>query len=210
MPTRPNRLVDVSLILGLLFSLAVIGGGIFLGAREQVWSVLAIGVATLAVVLIGAAIAKVLESSAAATASNFDEKLGSIAERLQQFSIVLNVMSEQQLLSDRAKTVAFRVKERDTLRRAIQEEMGHGDFEAAAALANDIESSFGLKQEADRFRQDISTRRAEIVRRQINDAAAVIDRHCRAEQWQQATREAERLAPIIPSRRAGTKSACGN
>jgi hypothetical protein len=112
---------------------------------------------------------------------------------------MMTLMSEQQLLSDRAKSVAFREKERDAIRRAIQEEIAHGNFEAAAALANEIEASFGLKQEADRFRQDISNRRADIVRKQISDAAAVIDRHCRAEQWQQATREAERLAELFPA-----------
>ena len=58
---------------------------------------------------------------------------------------------------------------------------------------------FGLKQEADRFREDISAKRAEIVRKQINDAAAVIDRHCRSEQWAQASREAERLAQLFPA-----------
>ena len=88
--------------------------------------------------------------------------------------------------------------------------MSHGNFEAASALANDIESSFGLKQEADRFREDISAKRAEIVRKQINDAAAVIDRHCRSEQWAQASREAERLAQLFPRRRTSPRPACRN
>jgi hypothetical protein len=113
--------------------------------------------------------------------------------------VMLTLISEQQLLSDRAKSVAFREKELDAIRRAIQEETARGNYEAAGALANEIEASFGMKQEADRFRQDVSNRRAEIVRKQINEAGAVIDRHCRAEQWQQAQREADRVAELFPA-----------
>ena len=38
--------------------------------------------------------------------------------------------------NDRAKAVAFRVKDREALKRAISEEMAKQDWEAALALAN--------------------------------------------------------------------------
>jgi hypothetical protein len=197
--SRPIRSATWVYAVAAVLALAILAGGIYLGVKQQSWSVLAAGGVALVAVAVTWPLAISLHDARLENAIRADEKFGAVAERLEQFSVMMTLMSEQQLLSDRAKSVAFREKERDAIRRAIQEEIAHGNFEAAGALANEFEESFGLKQEADRFRQDVSNRRAEIVRRQINDAAAVIDRHCRAEQWQQAQREAERLAELFPA-----------
>ena len=47
------------------------------------------------------------------TTKHQEELLATMSERLQQMSIALNTISEQQLISDRAKTVAYREKDRD-------------------------------------------------------------------------------------------------
>jgi hypothetical protein len=197
--SRPIRSATWVYIIAAVLALALLAGGAYLALKQHNWSVLAAGGVALVAVAVTFPLALSLQDARLENAIRTDEKFAAVAERFEQFSVMLTLISEQQLLSDRAKSVAFREKERDAIRRAIQEEIAHGNFEAAIALANEIEESFGLKQEADRFRQDISNRRADIVRRQINDAAAVIDRHCRAEQWQQATREAERLAELFPA-----------
>jgi hypothetical protein len=124
--------------------------------------------------------------------------LGAIIERLEQISVLMNAISDQQLLSDRAKAVAYREKDRDALRRAIQEELSKQDWDAALALADDIESEFGYKSEANRFRDEVRNRRQEAVRKQIQEVVAVIDRHTRSEQWNGALREAERLMSMFP------------
>jgi hypothetical protein len=197
--SRPIRSATWIYAVAAVLALAILAGGIFLALKKQNWTVLAAGGVALVAVAVTWPLAMSLHEARLESAIRSDDKFGAVAERLEQFSVMMTLISEQQLLSDRAKSVAFREKERDAIRRAIQEEIAHGNFEAAGALANEIEASFGLKQEADRFREDVSNRRAEIVRRQINDAAAVIDRHCRAEQWQQAQREAERLAELFPA-----------
>ena len=199
MNSRPIRSAMWVYAVAAILALAIVAGGVFLGTKQHNWSLLGLGGIALIGVLIAWQLASSLHNARLEHAIRTDEKFAAVGERLEQFSVMLTLMSEQQLLSDRAKSVAFREKERDAIRRAIQEEIAHGNFEAAWALANEIEQSFGLKQEADRFRQDISNRRADIVRKQINDAAAVIDRHCRAEQWQQAQREADRLAELFPA-----------
>src|SRR5438093_10622766 len=102
--------------------------------------------------------------------SREDEMANVLSERLQQISVMLNMISENQLLSDRAKSVAFREKDRDALRRAIQEEIGRHDYEAALVLADDIESVFGYKQEADRVRREIEDKRQDELNKQISDA----------------------------------------
>ena len=165
MNSRPIRSAMWVYIVAAVLALAIIAGGAYLGVKEHDWDILGLGALSLIAVLISWQLASSLHEARIEQAIRADEKFGAVGERLEQFSVMLTLMSEQQLLSDRAKSVAFREKERDAIRRAIQEEIAHGNFEAAGALANEIEASFGLKQEADRFRQDISNRRAEIVRR---------------------------------------------
>ena len=67
---------------------------------------------------------------------------------------------------------------------------------AALALVSDMENTFGYKQEAADFRQEINKHRQDVVRRQINDAIGQIDTFCSQEKWSEALREAERLWSI--------------
>ena len=105
MTNRSNRLIDVCLALGVLLALAIVAAGVYLGTKQQTWSVLAIGVASLAAVLVGGAIAKAVDGARSAYSTGADQKFATISDRLEQFSVILTLMSEQQLLSDRAKTV---------------------------------------------------------------------------------------------------------
>ncbi|HTL28995.1 MAG TPA: hypothetical protein VL282_07240, partial [Tepidisphaeraceae bacterium] len=102
------------------------------------------------------------------------------------------------LLSDRAKSVAFREKDRDAVRRALQEEIHKKDWEAAMVLVDEMERAYGYRQEADRFRQQINAAHDQFSRRQIADVVSVIDRHTRSEQWQAALREADKLRGAFP------------
>jgi hypothetical protein len=94
--------------------------------------------------------------------------------------------------------VAFRDKDREALRRAIHEEMGNKDYEAALVLADDMEKVFGYKQEAEQFRQDIGLKRNETARREIAEAVGMIERCCRDEAWNEALTEADRIAELYP------------
>src|SRR5581483_11478692 len=116
----------------------------------------------------------------------------------EQLSIMLNLISEQQLLSDRAKAVAFREKDREALRRAIQEEIARHDYEAALTLAADMETDFGYRQEAQRLREQINEKKNEALRKHIGEAIGVIDRHMRSEHWQEAHFEAQKLQAQYP------------
>jgi hypothetical protein len=126
------------------------------------------------------------------------EFMTTLSERLEGISILLNLMSEQQLLSDRAKAVAFRDKDHDAMRRAVIEEIGHQNWEAAYLLSNDIETQFGFKQEADDFRKEITAKRTDIHRRQLAEMLAPIDRHIKGEAWGAALQEAHQLMERFP------------
>ena len=121
-----------------------------------------------------------------------------IDEQLQKIAAVMELMSEHQLLSDRAKSVAYRDKDREAIRHAINEEIARGEWDAAVALADQFEKAFGSATEAQGFRDEIDAKRAESVRQQIADGMAVIDRYCRNEQWTNALREAEKLIKQFP------------
>lgn len=182
-----------------ILALGLLGVGIYLRIARGSEMLLLPGImATFAVSAIWTLAAQV-RGAIHTSAWPMRDKLIALNERVEEFGIMLTLISEQQLLTDRTKGVAFREKEREILRRAIQEEVAKEDFEAAAALASEIERSFGYKQEADRLRADILQKRREIVGKQIDDSVAVIERYCRGEQWSQALGEADRLMQIFPS-----------
>lgn len=122
----------------------------------------------------------------------------SLETKLQLLHAALNQVSEQQLISERAKAIAFRESEREALRRAIAEETSRKDWDAALILVNEMETVFGYKLEADRIRQEIAKQRATDVRSQVSDGMAAIDKFCRGEQWSLALREADRLMRAFP------------
>jgi len=185
----------------VVFLLAVVmfAAGIYLAAVGKGFEMLAAGALGVIAVLAAWAVASTIRAARLAAANQVETQLVPVLDRLEQFSVMLNLISEQQLISDRAKAVAFREKDRDALRRAIQEEIGRSDWEAALSLASDIERSFGSRQEADQYRQDIESKFEESVRRQIDQAAATIERHVRTEQWQVAFDEAHQLAARFPN-----------
>ena len=181
----------------LALSAVLIGVGVYRAALGYEWAILAAGgvgvVVTLALWGVALAAAPVPDDKTQA-----DARLDAMADRLRQTTDLLARISEQQLLSDRAKAVAFREKDRDALRRAIQEELNRGDWDAASRLADDMEAGFGYRAEAAKVREDVRNRKQEVARRQIQEAVDVIDRHTRTEQWNHALREAERLMTVFP------------
>jgi len=132
------------------------------------------------------------------TAKHQDKLLTAVTDRLQQISVMMNIISEQQLISDRAKAVAFRDKDRETVRRALREEIARQDWEAGLLLANDMEKEFGYRQEADRFRDEILAKRGDIQRKQIADAMVPVNRYVQAEAWGSAMQEAQKIMAQFP------------
>ncbi len=183
-------------VLALAAGLTIWGIVLATGGADRM--VLATGCLGVLAALLG--LARSLESDARSEAmiSHSSEVFGPINERLQHISVLLNQVSEQQLLSERTKAVAFRDKERAAMRLAIREEMSKRDWEGALKLVDEIEAVFGYKQEAERFREEIFQQRDTEVRKVVGEGLALVDRHCRDEKWTQALREAERLMQLFP------------
>ena len=200
-PNSPPSANSFNLIYvaALIIALVVLGVGFYLAAHHFGYGLLATGIVSLVGVLVTWPLALVFASSHTSSQTEQAAMNAMMAERLQQIATLLTMMSEQQLLSDRAKAVAFREKDREALRRAIREEMANKDWDAALVLANDMETAFGYKQEAAQLRIEINSNRTEVVQRQIDDTIKTVNEHLAAERWSQAIREAERLLEIYPN-----------
>lgn len=195
-PAKLGYAILLVLGAGLLIAGSAMSGRL---GGSMLWLVLAsIGSALLIGALLLWPVAALLERLQRIAEAQNDATNKLLDDRLQQVSILLTLISEQQLLSDRAKVVAFRDKDRDALRRAIQEEILRQDWEAAMVLANDMEGTFGYAQEAERIRQEIRNNKDGTIRKQIAENLATIDRHTRAELWGDAIREAEKLMVRFP------------
>ena len=186
--------------LALLLAVAILSVGLYRvtrdGARD--WTMIAAGGLALVAVAVTWPIARALGSGATSAAAPHGATDGALTTKLDQLATALSRISDQQLLSDRAKHIAYRDKERDALRRAIQEDIGRQEWDLALRLADDIEREFGYKAEADRFRQEIRQKCEECARKQLDEGITAIDRHTRAEQWNNALREAEKLQASFP------------
>lgn len=198
MKKKPASLTVVYSIV-LILALALAGAGVWLAITQHVWSMLAAGAASVVGVLIAWPIATQLCASYNFSCSNAEKTWSDVNDRLEQFSVMLNLISEQQLISDRAKTVAFRDKDAEALRRAIQDEILEQHWEAAETLISEMERQFGFRGEAEQLRNQISTRLNENIRRQMSEATTVIDRYVRAEAWADAMREGNRIAAALPN-----------
>jgi hypothetical protein len=189
-----NGIYSITLVLAAV----MFGVGLYLAVQKQGWAMLAAGSVSVIAVLVTWPLAHAIANSRVAELRRRDALATLVTDRLQQFSVMLDLMSEQQLLSDRAKQVAFREKDRDALRRAIKEDLARKDWEAALALVQDMETVFGYKQEAEQYREEIHKFREEVVRRQVQDSIGQIDMFCRQEKWSDALRQAERLIRFYP------------
>lgn len=183
----------------LLLAVGLLVWGVCLMAiHHEQQTILAAGSVSVLGVLAAWVLTLKLQAAQDEKAAHLHGLAGSIETNLQSVHVVLNQISEQQLISERAKTIAFRESEREALRRAIAEETARNDWDAAMILVSEMETVFGYKQEAERIRQEIGRQRETDVRAHVSDGMAAIDKFCRGEQWSLALREADRLMLTFP------------
>lgn len=180
----------------LVLALAVFGTGVYLAAKQQVWTMLAAG----SLAVIGTLLAWPIAAACGAKAldRHLEARIDPILSKFDLALTHLQLIGEQQLISDRAKQIAFREKDRDAFRRAVLEDLSKQDYDAALSLVEAMETEFGARGEVERIRREVTSRRDESVRRQLDGALAVVDRHIEAEQWQAAFKEGERLKTVFP------------
>ncbi len=122
------------------------------------------------------------------------------AERLrsQMMKMVKSIehLEETMILSDDARRVLNRHKERELLAKAIDEDIERRDFGAAMVLVNELAQRFGYRVDAEEFRAKIDLARTQTDYKLIQDELKVLDGLIAGHQWEQAFAEAGRITRL--------------
>ncbi len=111
----------------------------------------------------------------------------------------LKTLSDNAQLSDAAKSITHREKERTALRLAINEEIIRGDWEAAYALVELLEERHGYKNEAMRLRQEVDRSRDRLQIDALHEAVEQVRTWLTSQNWDRARREMDRLLAEYPN-----------
>jgi len=117
---------------------------------------------------------------------------------LRELTDAVDHLSEHQALSDDARRVLNRQRERDLLCAAIEEDITREDWDAAMVLVRELAERFGYRAEAESFRGRIEEARYETVQRRVEAALAGLEGLVAGRRWDEARREAERITRLYP------------
>lgn len=106
--------------------------------------------------------------------------------------------TEEGGLSEGAKRVIHRRRERELLRRAIEQDIHDSDWDAAMVLVKELAERFGYRSDAEEFRERIERVRAQTLDRSVIDALGGLDELLRRRQWPEAYAEAARIQRLYP------------
>ncbi len=108
-------------------------------------------------------------------------------------------LQQNSMLSDIAKRVLFREQELDLLRRAIEEDIAHGDYNAGLTLCDDMANLFGRREEAEAFRTRILQAGHAAYEAKVHHAIENLDRILAARDWGGAYKEAASIRRLYPT-----------
>jgi len=107
-------------------------------------------------------------------------------------------LAEEQALSDDARRVLNRARERELLCRAIEEDINAEDWDAAMVLVKELAERFGYRSDAEEFRTKIETARYQTVERRVDESIRELDKLIVQTRWQEALNEAARISRLYP------------
>ncbi|MCC7191863.1 MAG: hypothetical protein IT444_03680 [Phycisphaeraceae bacterium] len=111
---------------------------------------------------------------------------------------VLRAINDRLAVSDTARRILSRDQDRETLRRAIREDIARKDFDTAMVLVNQMNQSFGYRQEAEDFRDEIIHARAAEMAERVKQAIGRFEDMLSHQEWELAAQEAQRIQRLYP------------
>jgi len=105
-------------------------------------------------------------------------------------------MRDALMLSDTAKRILYRERDRQALRKAIREDIDKRDYEAALTLVSQMGQVYGYRLEAEQFRSEIEAARAAEQEKKIDDAIRNIDNMIARHEFDKAVLEAGRIERV--------------
>jgi len=158
-------------------------GTLVAGLTKEIWAITfvlsALGM------LFGAGVYGVTCLLIAIEANTFrmEETLVRLLRHIDDVKEGIHAVNESILLSDEAKAIAFRDKDLQTLRQALEDEIKTKDWETAMYLADQMEKKFGVRQEAEQFRQRVKKEQDELNRQELDMARAKFEDHLKSCEW---------------------------
>ena len=204
---RPARDGWLMVLYGLLLlvGLALLTFGVIRAITENDLTLMAVGVLA---VIVPAALYPIASAMAAVGPQDVSRRA------LDPILAQLRLVNERLLLSDTAKQIAFRTKDRQALREAIKADMDSANFDAALVLAEQMVKVYGDKTEAKQLRSQIQTSRARQLDNDVNEATAKLDEMLLRHEWDTARREAQKIqrqyadSPRVTNLAARIEEAC--
>jgi len=123
------------------------------------------------------------------------------ADHLRQVDITLELLrsiKDRLLLSEASKRIAYREQDRDTLRRAVREDIDKGEFDAALILSTQMSQVYGAHEESEGYREEIILARTATLDKKISDSIASLDGLLKERNWDQAAQEAAKIQRLYP------------
>ena len=127
-----------------------------------------------------------------------NQTLGRMSKDLKDLISTVALLGENTLLSERAKSIAFREKDGEAVRGAIEEKMAKEDWESARYLANQLGHLFGYQQEALGLSEKISKAQEQSSRHKLEMGLARMKDLLAAFQWDAAAKQIQALQESYP------------
>ncbi len=127
-----------------------------------------------------------------------ETELHEMRGQLRTLARAIQDLQESMVLSDDARRVLNRKRERELLRKAIQEDINAEDWDAAMVLIRELAERFGYRSDAEEFRQKVETARFTTMDRRVTEAVRGLDELIVRGEWDAALDEAARIARLFP------------
>lgn len=188
-----NRWIVV-LVVCLVLIATALGLSIYVAAKEHVVAGLlgCVFVCGAAPIGLGIAMRGLSSNSGSDTG-------GSISTKLDNLHDSVKSMAQQATLSDDARRVLNRQRERELLNATIEQDIASGNFDGALVLITELADRFGYRADAEQFRTRIDQMRRASVEAEVTGAIAGLDAIIAERRWDEAYAEAGRIGRLFPS-----------
>lgn len=181
------------MVVGLVMVIAGLGISIFVAAKKDLILGLLGCVFLCGVSPIGMGIAM---RGVLGNAGDGEASLGIKVDNLHDS---VKQMAQQATLSDDARRVLNRQREREMLNATIEQDIASGNFDGALVLINELAEHFGYRADAEEFRSRIDQIRRASVEAEVTDAITGLDAIIAERRWDDAHAEAGRIRRLFPS-----------
>ncbi|MFA9479938.1 hypothetical protein ACERK3_16765 [Phycisphaerales bacterium AB-hyl4] len=116
----------------------------------------------------------------------------------QEVVDLLKQVNQRLLISEAAKRIAYREQDLQALRHTIQMDVERGQFDAALVLVGELAQTYGYREEAETFREQIAVARSAEQDAKISESLARLDEILARHDFDRAGREAAKIQRLYP------------